>query len=61
MRRTHNIIFAERGYGEDIIKRYKSSGSRVSELAPVCFVGAEGGIRQSGCRLDLWWRSSFFN
>ena len=43
--RTHNAYFAERDYGEEVMERYRRSGSRVSEPAATYFVGAEGGTR----------------
>jgi hypothetical protein len=59
--RTHNIYYAERDYGEEIMERYRCRGNRVSEPAAVYFVGAEGGIRHSGVASTLWRKGSFLN
>ena len=43
--RTHNVYFAERDYGEEVMERFRRSGSRVSEPAAAYSIGAEGGTR----------------
>ncbi len=40
--RTHNIYYAERDYGEEVMERYRRSGSRVSEPAAAYSVVPKG-------------------
>jgi len=37
MCRVHNTYLAERNYGKELMKKYRSKGSRVSEPAPIYY------------------------
>jgi hypothetical protein len=56
MCKRHNAYFAEREYGQEVMKRYRRNGEGVSETAPPYGTFEPLGVREgSGSFLDRYW------